>query len=487
MYLFKLYRHIYYCHFHMKKLLIFFLLCIAIKDSEAQQPITFERTYSDSGVVEGRRIRQTFDEGYIVAGRRNSIGAFFSNDGTLTKIDSLGNMEWTKVYGTSFDDDWLNDVQQTTDSGFVACGYYPEMGMAENIYIVKTNKNGDTLWTKVYGSNLADIARAVTQTYDGGYIVAGQWDTTGILLRLTPQGDTLWTKRVYDGYISLYSVEQTLDSGFVATGVLNTNTVTLNLQVYVVRIDKNGNILWEKNYGYEGADYGHSIKVLPNGNYVVGGYSWQPPNDYDPYLLQLNTNGDTIWTKVYHDLKENGIVELALCQDGGFAFAEAKSVLGQSYQLSIARVDSLGNFLWRREYGGVATEYTYGITACRDGGFALCALSSSFGSFSEMYLVKTNASGLLTALVQLEDKQTAIIKVGPNPFKDRLNLDLTGLLEKEYQVILYDILGNQILNKSIQGGTKTCISINRDLPASTYFLKIHDKSNVLVTFPVIHY
>ena len=327
-------------------------LLLLSNELTAQEPITFERYYSDSGAVEGRRVRQTFDGGYIVAGRRNAFATFFSNDAILMKTDSMGDVEWLKVYGTRTGDDWFNDVQQTADSGYIACGFIPQSGMQDNIYVVKTDKNGDTLWTRAWGSSRYDIARSVQETYDGGYIVAGQWDTTGILLRLNSLGDTIWAKLFYDGYVSFYSVSETADSGFVATGVLNANHLGLNLEVYVVRVDKNGNTLWEKNYGYVDADYGFSVKTLPDGSFLVGGYSFQGFTDYDSYLLKLNEYGDTIWTKTYSDPRENGIVEIAINQDGSLAFAEAKSVIGMSYQFSILKTDTFGNFLWRTEFGG---------------------------------------------------------------------------------------------------------------------------------------
>lgn len=469
--------------------IIFFIgfVFVLTQNIYAQQPITFERVYSDSGVVEGRRVRQTYDGGYIVAGRRNAPGAFFSNDGTLMKTDSLGNIEWLKVYGTTLDDDWFYDVQQTSDSGFVACGYMPQMGMAENIYVVKTDKYGDTLWTKAYGTGLGDISSSVNQTYDGGYIVAGIWDTAGILLRLTQQGDTLWTRQFYDGYIFLYSVEQTADSGFVATGVLESNDVNLNLQIYVVRVDKDGNILWEKNYGNAGADYGHSVKVLPDNNFIVGGYSWLPPGDYESYLLKLDALGDTIWTKVYSDPKENGIKEIALCQDGGFALAEGKSVLGRSYELSIVRTDSSGNFLWRQEYGGTEGDYTYGITACRNGGFAICGSFGIWAAASKLYLIKLNESGLLSAIENYSNTQNIAIKIGPNPCQDNLFIDLSGLQkQKNYNIILCNASG-QVLQSTSTNSPNIAQLQTFHLPTGIYFLRILDEDYVIQTFKIIHY
>jgi len=469
----------------MKKLLFLLLLGLNSLLLHAQQTITFERSYADSGQVEGRRIRQTFDGGYIVAGRRNTPAVFFSNDATLMKIDSLGNVEWVKVYGTTIDDDWLNDVQQTADSGFIACGFYPEIGLKDNLYVIKTDKNGNTLWTKIFSSVEAERAYAITQTYDGGYAMVGIWEELiGFIFRMNAQGDTLWTRYpTPPNGVALYSITQTIDSGFVATG-LSSDSV-MNLQAYVIRLDKNGNVLWEKNYGYTDGDLAKDIIVLPDGNYLAGGYSWQPPNDYDAYLIKLAPNGDTLWTRLYSAPRENGIVEFALANNGTIVFAEAQSTTSHKYQSHITKIDSMGTLLWRRAYGGIESEYLYGITACQDGGFAICNYSDSFGPLPKAYVVKTNPQGLLTALVRIKDNQTAHIKVGPNPFEDNITLFLSELPIEDYHVILYSALGQTILHQKVQGGDNVPLQIPTHLPPATYYLKIQNSKKVLASFSLI--
>lgn len=469
----------------MKNLLILLLFLTTLQNTQAQQPITFERVYSDSGVVVGTSIRQTFDGGYIIAGARSAPLTWLSNDGTLMKTDSLGNVEWVKVYGNPFGDDLLEDVQQTADSGYIACGVFPEIGMADNLYIVKTDKEGDTLWTKIYGSNLLDYARSIKQTYDGGYVITGIWqENLGFVFRLNAQGDTVWTKYLYPpSGISMYSIAQTADSGFVAAG-LSYDTV-LYIQTYIVCLDKYGNIIWEKNYGYGNYDDAHDIKVLLDGNYIVGGYSWQFSNSYDSYLLKLDTNGDTLWTSLLSIPRENGIVELAITNGGDIVSAEAESTIANKYQNNITKTNSMGNLLWRREYGGAEAEYIHGITICKDGGYAICADTESYGLIPQKYVVKTNENGLLTALVEIEDKKNVPIKIGPNPFEDIIYIDLTELLDKDYQVVLYDVLGIELINKTVRGGTTAILPIDLPLPAAAYFLQIRDKEKVYVAVPLV--
>jgi hypothetical protein len=379
-------------------------------------------------------------------------------------------------------DDEFYDVKQTSDSGFIACGYYPRLGMGDDLYVVKTNVNGDTLWTRVLGSTNYDIARSVAQTSDGGYVFAGQMDSTGIVIRLDAQGDTIWAIRLYDaGYVSLYSVAETADSGFVTTGVLNTFSGN---QVYIARVDKNGALLWEKNYGYAGADYGFSIKSLTGGSFVVGGYSWQTVNDYDSYLLKLDENGDTVWTKVYDAPRESGIVEIALCPDGGFAFAEAKNVLGMSYQFSILRVDSSGYFLWRKEYGGVGADYINGIATCSNGDYIICGMATS-NPLVQLYLVKTDENGSVISTMLVENNQIDI-NIYPNPFREYINIDLSEFTRNEsYQIRIYNGLGQPILSQILAGGSVQSIS-TPPLSSGIYIMQISNKGKILKTFSLTH-
>lgn len=458
-------------------------LLLLSNELTAQEPITFERYYSDSGAVEGKSIQQTFDGGYIVAGRRNGAG-MFSNDAILMKTDSLGDVEWLKVYATNLSDDEFYDVKQTNDSGYIACGYYPQLGMGDNLYIVKTDINGDTLWTRVFGSNLYDIARSVAQTYDGGFVLAGQMDSTGIVVRLDAQGDTIWTKRLYDvGYVSLYSVAETVDSGFVTTGVINTFSGN---QVYIACIDKNGILLWEKNYGYGGADYGYTINVQNDSIFFVGGYSWQFASHYDSYILKMNLLGDTLWTKLYSLPTENGIVSFSFLLSGNLVLGEQVFTSNKGYQAAIVFLDSLGTFLGRQEYGEVGSEFVYNITTCNDGGFAITGLSDSYNGISRLFIYKTDEFGIVSSIENSPSIIVPDIKVWPNPFHETLNLDLTSLLSKNYHIRLYNTTGQKIWHGTVIGGTIESIRIDVPIIDATYFLQVSDDKNLHYIITLVH-
>jgi len=143
--------------------------------------ITFERTYGGASDDFSYSVQQTTDKGYIIAGSTESFGAG-SDDVYLIKTDSLGNPLWTKTYGGIYDD-YGNSVQQTTDGGYIIAGIVsvPVGGgnWFDDVYLIKTNASGDTLWTKAYGGTDWDYGYSVQQTMEGGYIIAGMTESFG--------------------------------------------------------------------------------------------------------------------------------------------------------------------------------------------------------------------------------------------------------------------------------------------------------------------
>jgi hypothetical protein len=143
----------------------------------------------------------------------------------LVKIDSLGDTLWTKTYGGS-SSDRAYSVQQTADGGYVVAGYTSSFGTGLNdFYLVKTDSQGDTLWTRTYGGDGDDIARSVQQAADGGYVLAGSTESFGAgnsdfyLVKTDSQGDTLWT-RTHGGssHENANCAQQTTDGGYIVAG-----------------------------------------------------------------------------------------------------------------------------------------------------------------------------------------------------------------------------------------------------------------------------
>ena len=148
---------------------------IYVVKTDATGTLQWSKDYgSNDGMDMGNSIQQTTDGGYIIGGV--TMGPAFGEFAILIKTDNTGAITWTKAYGTgdASSDASAAFVQQTADSGYVFTGYISNYGAgSDDYYLVKTNANGDTVFTKTYGSSSAEDAYFVTQTTDNGYIVAG--------------------------------------------------------------------------------------------------------------------------------------------------------------------------------------------------------------------------------------------------------------------------------------------------------------------------
>jgi len=169
---------------HLCSLLLLFFFLPAF----SQQ--TWERTYGGTSDDRGYSIRQTSDSGYIAVGFSNSFGG---DQVYLIKINASGDTLWTKTYGSAPSSCGYS-VRQTSDGGYIISGSF-----GGDVCLIKTDVYGDSFWTRIYGGAGNDNGEFVQQTSDGGYIIAGYTDSFGeslqvYLIKTNASGDTLWTK-----------------------------------------------------------------------------------------------------------------------------------------------------------------------------------------------------------------------------------------------------------------------------------------------------
>ncbi|MCK4576076.1 hypothetical protein KAU34_06690 [candidate division WOR-3 bacterium] len=208
---------------------------------------------------------------------------------------------WTKTYGGT-ESDIGSSVQQTSDGGYIIAGSTNSFGVdGTDVYLIKTDASGDTLWTRTYGGINGDQGYSVQQTSEGGYIVVGETDSFGAgfydfyLVKTDSFGDTLWTK-TYGGqfYESGESVQQTSDGGYIIGGYTDSFGAGKS-DAYLVKTDANGDILWTKIFGGTSFEYGFSAEQTLDGGYIVTGYTWSYGSGYDDvYLIKTEPDASHI-------------------------------------------------------------------------------------------------------------------------------------------------------------------------------------------------
>ncbi len=172
---------------------------------------------------------------------------------------------WTKTFGGEYQD-WGSSIQQTSDGGYIIAGTIGDFSPNySDIWLLKTDANGDTLWTKTFGGSDYDWGNSVQQTLDGGYIIAGNVDMIHPvngdvwLIKTNANGDTLWTKTFGEGdYNWGNSVQQTSDGGYIITG-LTLSFGAGSSDVWVIKTNKYGDTIWTKTLGGGDWDWGNSV------------------------------------------------------------------------------------------------------------------------------------------------------------------------------------------------------------------------------------
>ena len=282
----------------VNKFLSLALLLSSVATTEAQT--WFGRNYGGANEDMGRSLKQTVAGGFIIGGYTTSFGAGAS-DMYLVYSDNSGALQWTKTFGGAGADSAFS-VWQTNDNGYVLAGSTNSFGSGGlDMYVVKTDVNGNIQWSATYGGAGNDFARSVQQTNDGGYMITGSTNSFGAggydmyLVKTDNAGTIQWTA-TYGGINDDYcnSAQQTADLGYIlggSTKSFGTGT-PLNPNVYVVKTDVAGTISFAKAHGVSNPDWANRIKEKTGGGYILTGTSYVVGTGLDMLVMSLTTAGD---------------------------------------------------------------------------------------------------------------------------------------------------------------------------------------------------
>ena len=491
----------------MHKAFCFFLLIIGI--SFAQPSIEWQKSLGGSDDDWGYFIAQTNDSGYLV------VGYSYSNDGDvhghhsdtlwtdywIVRLDSSGDTLWTKSLGGLYLD-WGTCGEQTNDGGYIIAGhsrtYRHGSPYNSDYWLVKLDSSGDTVWTRNFGGWKGDYCFSVQQTFDGGYILAGfsysdsgdvrdhHGDTSHCdiwLVKLDSTGDTVWTKSL-GGTLNekAYSIQQTADSGYIVAGLAYSNNGdvsghhgdSLHCDVWVVKLDAEGDIEWQKSLGGSGTDAAYSIKQTFDGGYIVAGYSYSNDGDVgknygsaDFWIVKLDSSGDTVWTGNFGGSRKDVAHSVWQTLDSGYivagySFSNDSDVTGHhsgppgslnSPDVWVIKLSSSGTLEWQKSLGGSKSEDAWCVQQTFDSGYVIAGFSySNNGDVSghhgdslhmDYWVVKLDAYAL-----KIEESPpqpaNAFIKVYPNPFNSACKI----FVPEQADISIYDFKGKLVLRKS---------------------------------------
>ncbi len=372
----------------------------------AQGPDTlWTKTYGGTGSDVGYSVEECASGGFIIAGWTNSFGAGYW-DVYLIRTDADGDTLWTQTFGgTGFD--YGYSVQECASGDFIIAGKTSSFGAGkEDVYLIRTNADGDTIWTKTYGGTSYDVGYSVQECASGGFIIAGKTQSFGAgyedvyLIRTNADGDTIWTK-TYGGtsYDDGYSVQECASGGFIIAGGTLSFCAGYDDDVYLIRTNADGDTIWTKTYGGTDWDRGYSVQECADGDFIIAGRTKSfGAGGEDVYLIRTDTGGDTLWTRTYGGTDSDRGYSVQECASGSFIITgETASFGAGSRDVYLIRTNLEGDTLWTKTYGGTDSDYGRSIQKCADGGFIIAGTTQSFGAGEcDVWLIRTNPLQLIS-------------------------------------------------------------------------------------------
>lgn len=377
--------------------MVFSLSLIAVVPSFS---MAWEKSFGGEGHDEALSLFEVPGGGFVVVGITDSFGSGRS-DVYVLRLDKDGNKLWEKTFGGSGEDGAFS-ICKAHDGGFIITGFTESVGLgASDVYLIKIDDNGNKLWERTFGGKGVDLSSFVGPTLDEGYIITGMTESFGngdydfYILKVDKYGNKLWERafggRYYDEALSALS---TPDGGCVVVGV----TKSLDLgDAYMIRLDKDGNKVWEKAFGGKGYEEFTSIKALPEGGFIVVGFTESfGSGGSDIYVLKLDKDGNKIWEKTFGKKGNEAAFSVDIVKDGGYIVAGWTNSIGAGKSdVYILRLDKDGNAIWEKTFGGAEDDIAYTVRATSDGGYVVAGWSLSFGSGGSAYVLKLDKDGKL--------------------------------------------------------------------------------------------
>ena len=381
-------------------LVVISFCCIGYASEEA---LIWEKTFGGSDRDVALSIIQTEDGGYAISGYTRSKGKGKA-DAWAIKLDEWGNMVWDKTFGLS-DNDVAYSIIQTKDGGYAISGYtiFKNIGEAD-LYIIKLDENGNRVWDKIFFGSKWDSAHSLIQTEDEGYVISGYTWSKGSgkqdawVIKLNNKGDMVWNK-TFGGYDDdmASSIIQTKDGDYVAVG-WTMSKGSGKQDAWVIKLDEQGNIKWDKTFGGSDDDCAYSIIQTEDGGYTISGYTRSKgKGKADAWVIKLNNKGNMVWNKTFGGYDDDIARSIIQTEDGDYVIVgETQSKGAGEWDAWIIKLDEQGNVEWDKAIGGSSWDSILSIIQTEDGDYVVAGWTMSKGAGeADAWVIKLDKKGNL--------------------------------------------------------------------------------------------
>jgi len=463
----------------------------------AQGFIAFERIIGGPNNDGAGSVKETADGGYILAGSTTRLDQEYS-DATLIKLDAYGQIVWSQWYGEEEWSEGFAEVVSVSDGGYIAVGSHShtEQRGEPNIYAVKTDASGNLVWKKSYGKSeyKPDAAADIISAGDGGYLIAGYTQTQenkdAYLLKIDSNGSVLWEKTYGgSGGEDIRKIKPSADGGYVFVGSTSSfyTGAAGDFDFYLVKIDASGNLIWEKHYGGTDWDRAASFIITNDGGYLMVGYTASPEFGAvarEVYMVKVDADGNKQWQKLYGWEHKDESADVIATDDGGYLIVgrserlyDAKFDKWRS-DLYVIKTDIIGNEVWSQTYGGFHDEGASCVRQVSDGGYIISGYTGSYSKDSDIYLLKIGRFGGFSSVFETREILPVKIRLEqnyPNPFNNSTIIPYQLSQKTNVQITIYNIHGQIVrtqVNEPQQAGSYIIKFQADDLPSGLYFYQL---------------
>ena len=457
---------------------IIYLVLFGFAYLSASPQISFERFYANiSGATSptGRCVVQTEDQGYVVCSP-------FTIDNQekfiMMKITPSGDTTRTKVF-----DGYATSFLSPSDGGFVIAG-----DKNGQMLLIKINSAFEEQWNASIGQ-CSISEHSICQSKDSGFCFIGNNrinDNLGkklVIVRTDKNGDSLWTRNFGEYYRDFdgRSIITTSDSGFLICGSYRPAPMAYS-SIFLLKLNSQGDSIWMRTYtGSQENSFGHV--VLPNeGNgYMIVGY-YDPVGTDKLFLLNTNSMGDTLWTRKYTCIYNSGVLSAAKILSGGYIVAGTEATEVWKTKVCLVRITENGDTLWTKKVGTMTTEMSMSIKQTVDEGYIVSGGSLYPPSQnSDIYLIKTDSMGNFYPLSVSEIKNNSLM-LYPNPARKTFNMEFGDPVDK---LEIFDIYGQSVFYSIVQSKEGYVYTITIDNSRQGIYLLKITSGNTIISKRVI--
>jgi predicted secreted protein len=449
----------------------------------AQPPgILWSRTYGRDSSEACRDVVVLPDGSVILLGNTRSFGAG-AVDCWLVKVDRNGDSLWSRTYGGPAND-WGAGVSVTPDGGFILAGSSSSFGSGGNdFWLVRTDGDGDSLWSRAYGGVETETFGGLGVLADSGYFVAGYTQSFGAgtedfwLLRVAANGDSLWS-RTYGGPSNerCWAAIRGRNGNFYLVGDARSFGLG-DKDVWLVAANANGDSLWSHVYGGARDEECRGIVQTADGGFLLAGSQDQDgAGNFDAWLIRTDSAGNVLWDTTFGGPLSEGVEDVTLLPDGGFAVLGNTLSFGAGDQdVWLLRVSADGDSLWSLTAGTADFERGWSLAVTSDHAYVIGGTTRPVGDTGDFYLVKTLPDPTLALGPFIVRPSSFVLSVFPNPFNPSTEIvyDLPAATHVSLRV--FDLLGREVAvlkDGLVEPGSHRVTFDGGALPSGIYFARL---------------